>query len=210
VPVEGSLYPVNLVLTGRPCLVVGGGAVAARKVTGLLACGAIVHVIAARAGDEVRATGAPIEERPYARGDVAGYRLVVAATDDPATNRIVFEDGEAAGVWVNSADDPASCSFTVPAIARRGPIMVTLSTGGHSPALASWLRAHVETELGPEYEILVRLLSEARDELRAGGRSTEGVDWRKALDSDMLELIRAGQTDRARERLQACLSSSSD
>ena len=99
-------------------------------------------------------TGCPVEERPYRRGDVAGYRLVVAATDDPATNRAVFEDGEAAGVWVNSADDPASCSFTLPSVVRRGPIMVTVSTGGHSPALATWLRGHVEDELGPEYEIL--------------------------------------------------------
>jgi precorrin-2 dehydrogenase / sirohydrochlorin ferrochelatase len=208
--VDGPQYPVNLVLTGRPCLVVGGGAVAARKVAGLLACGAAVRVIATRAGPEVRATGVPVEERPYAPGDVAGYRLVVAATDDRVTNRTVFEDGEAAGIWVNSADDPASCSFTLPSVARRGPIMVTMSTGGRSPALASWLRAHVEDELGPEYEVLVALLSSARDELKAAGRPTDGADWRRALDSDMLDLIRAGHIEQARERLQACLSSSSD
>jgi precorrin-2 dehydrogenase/sirohydrochlorin ferrochelatase len=209
-PVEGTQYPVNLVLTGRRCLVVGGGKIAARKVSGLQACGARVWVIAAHAGPEVRATGADITERPYQRGDVAGYRLVVAATDDPATNRAVFEDGEAAGIWVNSADDPASCSFTLPSVVRRGPIMVTVSTGGYSPALAGWLGAHVEAELGPEYEILLDLLSAARDELKAAGRSTEQADWRKALDSDMLDLVRAGHIERARERLQACLSSSSD
>ena len=209
-PVEGAQYPVNLILAGRRCLVVGGGAIAARKVTGLQACGADVHVIASRAGAEIRATGAPVEERPYLRGDVDGYRLVVAATDDPDTNRAVYTDGEAAGVWVNSADDPASCSFTLPSVVRRGPIMVTVATGGHSPALAAWLRTHVEGELGPEYEILLGLLSAARDELKAAGRSTEVADWRKALDSDMLDLIRAGHIDRARERLQACLSSSSD
>jgi precorrin-2 dehydrogenase len=202
-PVDAPQYPVNLVVAGRPCLVVGGGAVAARKVAGLVACGAVVRVIARHPGPEILASGVPVDVRAYAPGDVAGYRLVVAATDDPATNRQVFEDGEAAGIWVNGADDPASCSFTLPAVARRGPIMVTLSTGGHSPAL-------VEEQLGPEYEVLVGLLSTARDELRASGRSTEGVDWRKALDSDMLELIRAGHIDRARERLQACLSSSSD
>jgi precorrin-2 dehydrogenase / sirohydrochlorin ferrochelatase len=209
-PVEGAQYPVNLIVTGKPCLVVGGGAVAARKIAGLQACGADVRVIATRAGEEVRATGAVIDERPYRRGDVAGYRLVVAATDDPATNRAVFEDGEAAGIWVNSADDPASCSFTLPSVVRRGPIMVTVSTGGRSPALASWLRAHFEDELGPEYEVLLDLLSAARDQMRASGRSTEGPDWRKALDSDMLDLIKAGHIDQARERLQACLSSSSD
>jgi precorrin-2 dehydrogenase / sirohydrochlorin ferrochelatase len=209
-PVEGAQYPVNLILTGKPCLVVGGGAIAARKIAGLQACGADVRVIASSVGAEVQATGAMFEERPYRRGDVTGYRLVVAATDDPATNRAVYDDGEAAGIWVNSADDPASCSFTLPSVVRRGPIMVTVATGGHSPALAAWLRTHVEDELGPEYETLVDLLSAARDQLKADGRSTEGPDWRKALDSDMLDLIRAGHIDQARERLQACLSSSSD
>lgn len=209
-PVDGAQYPVNLIVAGRRCLVVGGGPIAARKVTGLQACGADVRVVASQVGPEVRATEVPVEERPYRRGEVAGYRLVVAATDDPVTNRAVYEDGEAAGVWVNSADDPASCSFTLPSVVRRGPIMVTLSTGGHSPALATWLRSHVEGQLGPEYEVLLDLLSAARDELKATGRSTEGADWRSALDSDMLDLIRAGHIDRARERLQACLSSSSD
>jgi precorrin-2 dehydrogenase/sirohydrochlorin ferrochelatase len=209
-PVEGAQYPVNLILAGRPCLVVGGGAIAARKAAGLLECGADVRVIARQAGPEIRALGLPIEERPYRRGDVAGYRLALAATDDPETNRAVFEDGEAAGIWVNSADDPASCSFTLPSVVRRGPIMVTVATGGRSPALASWLKAHVADEMGPEYETLLDLLSSARDEMKAAGRSTEQADWRTALDSDMLELIKAGHIDRARERLQACLSSSSD
>jgi precorrin-2 dehydrogenase/sirohydrochlorin ferrochelatase len=209
-PVEGAQYPVNLILAGRPCLVVGGGAIAARKAAGLLECGADVRVIARQAGPEIRALGLPIEERPYRRGDVAGYRLALAATDDPETNRAVFEDGEAAGIWVNSADDPASCSFTLPSVVRRGPIMVTVATGGRSPALASWLKAHVADEMGPEYETLLDLLSSARDEMKAAGRSTEEADWRTALDSDMLELIKAGHIDRARERLQACLSSSSD
>jgi precorrin-2 dehydrogenase/sirohydrochlorin ferrochelatase len=209
-PVEGAQYPVNLILAGRPCLVVGGGAIAARKAAGLLECGADVRVIARQAGPEIRALGLPIEERPYRRGDVAGYRLALAATDDPETNRAVFEDGEAAGIWVNSADDPASCSFTLPSVVRRGPIMVTVATGGRSPALASWLKAHVADEMGPEYETLLDLLSSARDEMKAAGRSTEQADWRTVLDSDMLELIKAGHIDRARERLQACLSSSSD
>ena len=147
-PVDGPQYPVNLILAGKPCLVVGGGAMAARKVAGLLACGADVRVIAAGAGPEIRAMGL-VEERPYRRGDVAGYRLVIAATDDPETNRAVFEDGEAAGIWVNSADDPASCSFTLPSVVRRGPIMVTVSTGGHSPALAAWLKGRVQGNWAP-------------------------------------------------------------
>jgi precorrin-2 dehydrogenase/sirohydrochlorin ferrochelatase len=209
-PVEAAQYPVNLVLTGQPCLVVGGGAVAARKVAGLLTCGADVRVIAIAPGPELEATGVVVERRPFRRGDVAGYRLVMAATDEPLVNRQVFEDAQAAGIWVNTADDPALCTFTLPSVVRRGPIMVTVSTGGHSPALAAWLRSPLADQLGPEYEVLLDLLSAARNDLKAAGRSTEEVDWKTVLDSDMLDRIRAGQITEARERLQACLSLSSD
>jgi precorrin-2 dehydrogenase / sirohydrochlorin ferrochelatase len=210
VAVDSVQYPVNLNLDGEPCLVVGGGAVAARKAAGLVACGAKVSVIAADAGADIRALGVPVHERPYREGDVAGYRLVIAATNDGAVNRAVFEDGEAAGIWVNSADDPASCTFTLPAVVRRGPIMITVSTGGRSPALSAWLKARLEEQLGPEYEDLVALLSAARNDLRAAGRSTEEIDWRSVLDSDMLDQIKAGRISQARERLRACLSLSSD
>jgi siroheme synthase-like protein len=204
------LYPVSLVVAGRPCLVVGGGGVAARKVEGLLACGARVHVVALRVGDELkRRDDITYEERAYRRGDVEGYRLAVAATDDPATNQAVFADGERAGVWVNSADDPVNCSYTLPAVVRRGSITVAVSTGGRSPALAAWLRGRLERDIGPEYEVLLDLLAAERDARRVDGRALEAADWQKALDSDMLELIRTGHVATARERLQACLSSSS-
>jgi precorrin-2 dehydrogenase/sirohydrochlorin ferrochelatase len=205
-------YPVNLIVEGRPCLVVGGGRVAARKAEGLLACGARVHIVAPEIADEVRALAPRVtfEARAYRRGEVASYRLVIAATDSPEVNRAVFADSEGAGVWVNGADDPDNCSFTLPSVVRRGALLVTVSTGGRSPALSSWLRARLETELGPEYETLLELLATERDGLRAEGRSTEGVDWRSALDSGMLDMIREGQLVKARERLQACLSSSSD
>lgn len=206
-PVVGPTYPVNLVLDGRPCLVVGGGHIAARKIEGLLACGAEVTVIAPEVAAEIRALPVTVEQRPYARGDVAGFRLAVAATDDSAVNKAVYDDGEEAGVWVNSADDPDRCSFTLPSVVRRGPLTVSVSTGGHSPALATWLKDRLQDELGPEYEVLLDLLSSERESLKAQGRSTEGLAWRKALESDMLALIRAGKVHEARERLQACLSS---
>jgi precorrin-2 dehydrogenase/sirohydrochlorin ferrochelatase len=189
--------------------VVGGGALAAEKAAGLLACGALVHVLADDVGPEVRAlAGVTWTQRAYQPGDTAQFRLVVAATGDPASNRVVYEDAEAAGVWINSADDPAHCSVLLPAVLRRGPLVVAVSTGGASPALASWLRAKLENEIGPEYEVLVSLLSESRAMMKQAGRSLGTVDWHKALDSDMLELIRSGQISQARERLQACLSSS--
>jgi len=203
-------YPVNLVVEGRPCLVVGGGAVAAEKAAALLACGAEVHVVGEKVGPEVRALAVTWEERSYSLGEISSYRLAVAATGSSAANKAVYDDGEAAGVWVNSVDDPDNCSFTLPAIIRRGSLMVTVSTAGRSPAVASWLKERLGAEIGPEYAVLLDLVAAEREAVRAGGRSTEGLNWQKALDSDMLELIKNGQVADARERLQACLSSSSD
>jgi precorrin-2 dehydrogenase/sirohydrochlorin ferrochelatase len=203
-----SQYPVSLVVEGRPCLVVGGGAVARRKVEGLLACAASVTVVAPSVSQAISGLPVRVERREYVRGEAAAYRLVIAATADPAVNEAVFEDAEAAGVWVNVADDPAHCTFTLPAIARRGPLTVAVSTGAGSPAMAAWLRDRIATDLGGEYEVLLELLSEARTRVRGSGRSTEDVDWLSVLDSRMLDLIRAGDIGKARERLEACLSSS--
>jgi precorrin-2 dehydrogenase / sirohydrochlorin ferrochelatase len=192
-PVDAPLYPVSLVVHGRRCLVVGEGSVAKAKAKQLADCGALVDMVA---------------PEDYPSGGVEGYRLVIAATGDPAVNRAVHDEAEAAGIWVNSADDPANCTFTLPAVSRQGPVTVAVSTGGHSPALATWLRRRFDAELGPEYAVLADLLAAERTAIRARGRSTEGLDWQTALDSGMLDLIRAGQVQEARERLQACLSSS--
>jgi precorrin-2 dehydrogenase/sirohydrochlorin ferrochelatase len=210
-PVDRLDYPVNLRLAGAPVLVVGGGRVALGKVRGLLEAGAAVHVVAPDIEDAIAALDVTCEHRPYRRGEAAPpYRLVLTATDDRAVNQAVHDDADAAGVWVNSADDPTRCTFTLPARVRRGHLLVTVSTGGRSPALAAWLRERLDGELGAEYEVLLDVLAEARDAVRARGRSTEGLDWQSALDSGMLDLIRAGRLEEAKERLQACLSSSSD
>lgn len=207
-------YPVNLLVEGRRCVVVGGGRIAARKVEGLLDAGAVVHVVATRLGDEVAALRdqgrITADERAFTPSDLDDAWLAVAATDDPATNGAVFEAGEARRVWVNAADDPEHCSFTLMSVVRQGDLVVTIGTGGRSPALAAYLKDRLAQELGPEWGVLLDLLSEAREDLRAGGRSSETVDWRRALDSGMLDLIRAGRVAEAKELLEACLSSSSD
>ena len=212
-PVAGPQYPANLVLHGRRVLVVGAGAVAARKVDGLVGCGAQVVVVAPEVGPEIQALAeegiVELHERAYRPEDLDGAWLAVTATSDRAVNRAVYEDGEARRLWVNAADDPLHCSFTLPSVVRQGPVMVTVATGGHSPALSTWLRRHVASELGPEYAELARLLAEARLQLQAEGRPTEGLNWLSAIDSGMLDLIRLGDVGRAKERLQACLSSSS-
>lgn len=202
-------YPVSLLMEGRDCLVVGGGQVAARKAGELARCGARVQVVAPSVVPELRVqAGVRIEERPYRKEDVRGRWLVVAATDDRAVNRAVAADAEAAGVWVNAVDDPEVCGFTAPALLRQGSVVVAVSTGGRSPAMAGWLRDRLAELVGPEMGVAAELLAEARAALRAKGQSTARVDWRRLLDSDMLELVRAGKTERARERLAQCLSSS--
>ena len=204
-------YPVNLVLGGRQCLVVGGGTIALRKVEGLVSCGARVRVVAPRIIPELRMLSeVTFDERRWRPEDLAGVWLVIAATDDPAVNSAVHQAGERERIWVNGADDPANCSFTLPAVVRRGDLQIAISTGGRSPALATWLRRRLEGEIGPEYADLLDILATERDGLKAAGVSTEGLDWRSALDSDMLDLIRTGDLAHARERLQTCLSSSSD
>jgi precorrin-2 dehydrogenase/sirohydrochlorin ferrochelatase len=205
-PVDDVLYPASLVVAGKRCVVVGGGSVAARKTRSLVEAGADVLVIAPEINEEIKALPVKVAERPYRRGDLSAAWLAMAATDDAAVNRQVFNDGQKVRVWVNVADDPDACSFTLPAVMRRGPVTVAVSTSGYSPALATWIRERISADLGPEVALLAELLSEARDALKASGRSTEDVDWRRALDSDMLDLIRTGQTAQARERLQACLS----
>lgn len=208
-PVDAPLYPVNLVVRDQPVLVVGGGRVAAGKVRGLVAGEARVTVVAPEVDDGiVRHAGVTVVRRPYRAGDLDGQRLVITATGDAAVDAAVSADAQAAGIWVNSADDPDHCTFTLPAVARRGHITVAVSTAGHSPALASWMRRRLEAELGPEYDILLEMLAGARTAVKESGRTTESLDWHSALESGMLDLIRAGQVQEARERLEACLSSS--
>ncbi len=202
-------YPVNLLVSGRRCLVVGAGRIAARKIESLLQAGADIHVVAPEVGSEVRewadAGRLALLERPFEPTDVEEAWLVVTATDDTEVNRAAFEAGEARRIFVNSADDPANCSFTLMSVVRRGDIVVSIGTNGRSPALATYLKEHVRDEMGPEYETLLELLSEAREEIRSTGRSSEDSDWRAAIDSGILELIREGRESEARELLRSCL-----
>jgi siroheme synthase-like protein len=206
-------YPVNLLVRGRRVVVVGAGRIAARKIEPLLDGGAVVEVVAPAVGADVRAWADAgrlvLNERPFAAGDLEGAWLALTATDDPAVNAAVHTAGEAARVWVNSADDPANCSFTLMSVIRRGDLVLSIGTGGRSPALAAHLRRQLEEEIGPEYEILLEVLSEAREALRATGRSSEDANWQSAFDGGIVSLVRSGRVDEARELLRTCLSSSS-
>jgi len=223
---SAPLYPVTLDLQGRPCLVVGGGPVAARKVRGLLHCRAEVTVVAPEICPQIvelassvskrlpsagslelassvskrlpSAGSLELQRRCYRSGEAAEYRLVFAATSDRDLNRLIYEEAEAAGVFVNAADDPASCSFMLPAIVRHDPVTVAVSTGGSSPALAVWLRDVVAATVTAEDAGLAELLGEARRAIHLAGRSSEEVDWRGLLDGKLRELVREGRIEEAR------------
>lgn len=202
-PVDPPAYPVNLLLRGRRVLVVGGGMVALEKVDGLLSAGALVHVISPEVVPELEARPVTVERRRYQRGDVEGFRLVVACTDDPAANQAVHDDAEERDIWVNAADDPERCTYTLPARLDRGRLLVTVSTSGRSPAFTSWLRDQLAEVVGPEHEALLDLLAEHRAALLAAGVRPPATSWRAALDSGMLELIRDGQLVEARALLDS-------
>ena len=213
------LFPVGLVLAGRRCLVVGGGPVAARKVSALLSCGAVVTIVAPEVHEAIRAlsddgsiasiSGPPldVQVRPYRSGEASAYRLVVTATGIPSVDRAVAADADAAGIWVNSADDAANCTILLPAVHRDGSVTVSVATGGASPALATWLRRQIADLLGPGLGDLAVLLEQARQHIHANGGSTESIDWHALLDGPIPQLVRQGRLDEAREALRTAIGS---
>jgi precorrin-2 dehydrogenase / sirohydrochlorin ferrochelatase len=160
--VSKDYYMACLDLTGRRCLVVGGGTVGLEKARGLLAAGAEVDVTAPEVVDELRDLPVRWIRARYASSDLTGYWLVIAATPDRAVNRRVFDDAEASGVFCNVADDPELCSFILPAIHRQGPIAVAVSTGGASPALAQRLRSEISELVTPRHAELAEELRKLR------------------------------------------------
>jgi precorrin-2 dehydrogenase/sirohydrochlorin ferrochelatase len=206
-----SYYPVNLNLKNRRCLVVGGGAVAERKVETLLEFGAAVVVVAPVLTPQLRdlADGGSIEYVPgtYELSALDDAFLAVAATDDRETNRAVSEDAQRRGILVNVVDDPDLCTFFVPAVVRRGDLVISVSTSGKSPAMARRIREQLEAQFVPEYGELADLLGELREEVKA--RYPDQADRNRAfvriLDSDALDLLRQGKREEAIERARECI-----
>ena len=207
-----GLYPVFLEVGGRPCVVIGGGAIAEGKVRGLLAAGAAVTVVSPTLTDAlaeaVRANQIVHRSRAYEDGDLVGFALAFVATDDSAINAAVAREGRRRGVWVNAADDPAHCDFILPSVLRRGPLAVAVSTGGASPALARAVREEIERHLGDDYGVLADVAGDVRRALRAERRPADAIAWREALaDPRLRRLVARGDRAGARQRLRARLTS---
>ncbi|MGA8221648.1 MAG: bifunctional precorrin-2 dehydrogenase/sirohydrochlorin ferrochelatase, partial [Candidatus Acidiferrales bacterium] len=139
-----NLLPIFVKLADRPCLVVGAGEIAAAKIASLLESGARVTVVAPRANAEVQNLAAAGKlkwsPREFARAELDGIFLVIAATSDPEVNRAVFLEAQRRGILVNSVDDPPHCDFYFAAVVRRGDLQIAISTAGESPAVAQRLR----------------------------------------------------------------------
>ncbi|HEY6199189.1 MAG TPA: bifunctional precorrin-2 dehydrogenase/sirohydrochlorin ferrochelatase [Candidatus Binatia bacterium] len=201
-----SYYPVFLNLSGQRCLVVGGGAVAERKVEGLLEAEASVTVVSPTLTDalERRVKEKKIRHyiREYRKGDLTGYRLGFVATDDPQINRAVYEEAQEAGVLLNSADDPAHCDFILPSVLRRGELQIAVATGGSSPALSRVIREELEAYFSQDYTLLSDIVADVRRELKEKGIASDAESWRRALNSDVRRLVREGDVEAAKRLLR--------
>ncbi|MGI9536631.1 MAG: precorrin-2 dehydrogenase/sirohydrochlorin ferrochelatase family protein [Desulfocapsaceae bacterium] len=186
---HSPLYPVNLDIVGKRCLVVGGGTVAARKMKALLLCGGVVQIISPEATGAITqlAESGDIEwlRRPYRKGDAKDAFLIFSATDDPEVQKQISSDAADYHVLINSAGDPELSDFHVPAKIRRRDFVIAVSTGGGSPALAMLLKAQLAKEYGEEYGVLAELMAKIRRQVVT---RTSVAEENKALFQSVLEL----------------------
>mgnify|MGYP006151111001 CR=1 FL=1 len=175
-------FPINLNLEGRSSLVVGAGRIGLRKTEQLLAAGARVTVVAPEVVGDFGGFPLTINQLAFELDVIDGLRLVITATGNRELDQLIYDTCEERGIWINSADDPERCAFTLPAVVRRGDLMVTVSTGGNSPALSSWMRQKLEALVGPEFEEVVNELAQERVLIHADGRSTEDINWKPIIE----------------------------
>ncbi len=203
---ETNGYPILMRLKGRRCVVVGGGKVAARKVSGLLEAGAQVIVISPQFDESLITLAAQgrIEARQtaYTSGMLAELRplLVFAATNSAEVNQQVVDEAHTLNILVDAVDNADNSDFTNMAVIRRGAITVGIATGGASPALTAQLKARVSAVIGEEYAVLARWLAELRPlvQQRVLSETERAAFWREVLDSAVLDALRGGDETGAR------------
>jgi precorrin-2 dehydrogenase / sirohydrochlorin ferrochelatase len=204
-------YPVYLDLKDRPCVVIGGCAMAEEKVKGLVAAGARVTVISPEL--TLVLSGLVVEgridsiARRYRRGDLRTAFLVVVVSQPQSVTQAVWEETRGRNVLVNTLDDVPHCDFIAPSIVRRGDLAVAISTGGRAPALAVRLRQKLERELGPEHARFLEIAGMLRAPLarRWPDFETRKALWYRLVDSDVIHLLRRGNERQAMDRIREIL-----
>ena len=208
-------YPVALELSGRRCVVTGGGREAEGKARALLEADADVVVIAPRVtdglSDLVRRGEITRIARHYRPGDLAGAFLVIVADAGRAVRADVFAEAEAERVLCNAVDDVEHCHFAVPSIVRRGELLLAISTGGRAPALAKRLRRRLTEQFGWQWEALIDVLGDVRAQAlrtRTVDFATWAARWNDVLDreEELLALLEEGRIDEVRARVYAALN----
>ncbi len=204
-------YPVNLDLNGKQCLVIGGGQVASRKVKALLDFGAEVTVLSPavdKAMDVLRRSKRfKVINGKYHKKYLKDVFLVIAATDDPKVNTLVACHTAQKNILVNVVDVPELCNFIVPSIVRRGPLVMGISTSGHSPMFAQKLRH----KCGPcvnQYGLFIKMLGQARGTVKARFATMKArkAIYRKILASPVLGLLKKNQVNKAKELMQRIIA----
>jgi len=203
-------YPVVLNLSGRLVLVAGGGAVARRKVESLLEAGALVRLVSPDLIPELESLatrdGVEWRQKRFAPEDLAECHLAIAATDDNTVNQAVFKAAEEAGVFCNVVDQPALCSFTVPAVVRRGDLVIAVSTGGASPLLARRIKEDLANQFDEAWAEYLELLGRIRKAVMAKGGPSEmnRVTFQAVIEADLLTPLRQGDRAEVEKRLRTC------
>lgn len=202
---SGSTYPVFLNLAGLPVLVVGGGAVAVRKVRGLAGAGARITIVAPQGAlVQAKRKSVILKRRGYRSSDLRGMRLVVAATDDRALNTRIARECRSRSIWCNVAAPPEAGDVILPAVVRRGRLQVAMSTGGASAAASKALREELELRLDPAWGVFLALLEARRERIKR--RVTDPARRRKLLQ----DLGAARWVRRIRERGHAAVAAEMD
>ncbi len=209
-------YPAYLDVSRRNCIVVGGGCVAARKVETLLECGAAVTVISPelteRLSELFKKKRISWKNRPFAASDLTGAFLVIGATNDKNLNRQIHADAKKSGALCNIADHPELCDFILPSLVKKGDLVIAVSTTGKSPAYAKKLKKCLESRLGEEHALFLKLMGAIREKFLRD-RQTSHLNkpvFKKLVDAGLVEMIRDNDEKAINETLNKILGTGYD
>lgn len=204
-------YPIFLDINDKPCIVVGGGSVAERKVASLLNAGAKVLVISPKLTPALKRLAGKKQisycPNPYKTGDLKGFFLAYSATNNPLVNKAVFKDAKKQGILLNVVDVPELCNFIVPSVVERGDLLIAISTSGKSPAMAKKIREQLEKKFGMEYAVFLDIMGKVREKVLTESKESDKNKalFTKLLNSPMLEWIRKGKKQEINKFLKKVL-----